>query len=113
MSPRHHDDFSHAEERRSALVGCGRSRGNSGPQCIGLWSYDQIMAALSERYSEPVIELRRITVEQLDPVLQEETASWRSELDWDFHPSADLVRRFVHMQALSGFALMHGAHAVG
>ena len=71
------------------------------------------MAALPDRYSDPVIELRRITVEQLEPVLSEETASWRRELDWDFGPSADLVRRFVHMQALNGFALMSGGRAAG
>ncbi len=71
------------------------------------------MAALSERYAEPVVELRRITVDQLDPVLREETGAWRSELDWDFSASADLVRRFTHMQALSGFALMHGNQAAG
>ena len=71
------------------------------------------MAALPERYSEPVVELRRVTVEQLDPVLREETAAWKSELDWDFGPSADLVRRFVHMQALHGFALMRGPQTAG
>ena len=75
------------------------------------------MAALPEshsnRYSDPVVELRRITTEQLEPVLEEETSAWRSELDWDFHLSGDLVRRFVHMQALSGFALMRGNQAAG
>ncbi len=64
------------------------------------------MAALPDRYDEPVVDLRRITAERLDPLLEEETATWRTQLDWDFHQSADLVRRFVHMQALSGFALM-------
>src|SRR5215475_6249800 len=71
------------------------------------------MAALPDRYSDPVVELRRITADQLEPVLSEETAAWRNELDWDFRPSADLVRRFVHMQALSGFALMQADRAVG
>jgi ribosomal protein S18 acetylase RimI-like enzyme len=71
------------------------------------------MAALPDRYADPVVELRRISTEQLEPLLEEETAEWRSELDWDFRLSGDLVRRFVHMQALSGFALMHGAYAAG
>ncbi len=71
------------------------------------------MAALPDRYSDPVVELRRITADQLEPVLAEETAAWQSELDWDFGPSADLVRRFVHMQALNGFALMSGDRAAG
>ncbi len=64
------------------------------------------MAALPDRYEEPVVELRRLAAERLDPLLEEETATWRSNLDWDFRQSADLVRRFVHMQALSGFALL-------
>src|ERR1700683_1276263 len=71
------------------------------------------MAALPDRYDEPVVELRRVSAEQLAPILDEETAAWHEDLDWDFHSSADLVRRFVHMQALSGFALMHGPRAIG
>jgi ribosomal protein S18 acetylase RimI-like enzyme len=71
------------------------------------------MAALSDWHPEPVVELRRIAAEQLSPILEEETSAWRAELDWDFRPSADLVRRFVHMQALSGFALLHGSRVVG
>lgn len=70
------------------------------------------MAALADRY-DPVVDLRRITAEQIGPLLDAEIATWRDELDWDFRPSADLVRRFVHMQALSGFALMRGHYAAG
>jgi ribosomal protein S18 acetylase RimI-like enzyme len=71
------------------------------------------MAALPEPHAEPdhsvaqqIVELRHIEADRLTPLLDEETAAWRSELDWDFRPSADLVRRFVHMQALSGVALV-------
>lgn len=71
------------------------------------------MAALSDWYTEPVVELRRVAAEQLSPVLEEEIAAWRTELDWDFGPSADLVRRFVHMQALNGYALVRGPRLVG
>ncbi len=71
------------------------------------------MAALPDRYADPIVELRRISTEQLDPLLREETAAWNTELDWDFGPSSDLVRRFVHMQALSGFALMRGHEVIG
>jgi ribosomal protein S18 acetylase RimI-like enzyme len=71
------------------------------------------MAALPDRYADPVVELRRLSAEQLGPLLDEETEAWRNELEWDFHLSSDLVRRFVHMQALSGFALMRGAYAAG
>lgn len=75
------------------------------------------MAALSDRPGETVVELRRIGAEHLAPILEEEISAWREDLDWDYQPSADLVRRFVHMQALSGFALIgntaRGARAIG
>jgi ribosomal protein S18 acetylase RimI-like enzyme len=71
------------------------------------------MAALSDLQPESVVELQRVTAEHLAPVLEEEAAAWRTGLDWDFQPSADLVRRFVLLHALNGFALMQGARIVG
>jgi hypothetical protein len=71
------------------------------------------MAALSDRYTDPLVALRQVGAEQLAPILEEETSAWRKELDWDFGLSADLVRRFVHMQALNGFALVRGMRVVG
>jgi len=75
------------------------------------------MAARSQPHSgalaDDVVELRRIAVEELTLVLEEEIAAWRTELDWDFQPSADLVRRFVQMQALNGFALVRASQVVG
>ncbi len=75
------------------------------------------MAALADQHNRPrewqLLELRRVSVEQLGPVLEEEIAAWKRELDWDFRASADLVRRFVQMQALSGFALVRGGRVVG
>jgi ribosomal protein S18 acetylase RimI-like enzyme len=71
------------------------------------------MAALSDRYSGPIIELRRVTSVELEPVIREETATWNSALDWDFSPSADLVRRFIDMRGLTGFALMVDARVAG
>lgn len=71
------------------------------------------MAALPDRRPETVVELRSITLDQLAPLLEEETAEWRDGLDWDFRPSAELVRRFMQMRALSGFALVRGPHVTG
>jgi ribosomal protein S18 acetylase RimI-like enzyme len=68
--------------------------------------YDEFMAALSDRYDGPVVELRRVAADDLTSILEEETGDWRTGLHWDFRPSADLVRRFVNMQALGGFAFM-------
>jgi ribosomal protein S18 acetylase RimI-like enzyme len=46
-------------------------------------------------------------------LLDEETREWNEFLDWDFRKSADLVRRFVDLRALSGCALMDQGEAVG
>jgi ribosomal protein S18 acetylase RimI-like enzyme len=46
-------------------------------------------------------------------LLEEETAEWRQTLDWDFAPSAELVRRFVEMRALTGFALLDATGVSG
>jgi ribosomal protein S18 acetylase RimI-like enzyme len=68
---------------------------------------------IADRYPESLIDLRDLTVEQLAALLEEETASWRAELDWDFHASADLVRRFMQLRSLNGFALLTGGVVAG
>ncbi|HUA87412.1 MAG TPA: GNAT family N-acetyltransferase [Bryobacteraceae bacterium] len=71
------------------------------------------MAAAPDRYDPPLVDLRSVSAENLGPVLDEEIAAWRTELDWDLRASAELVRRFVHMQALNGFALRRGREIAG
>lgn len=58
-------------------------------------------------------DLRRMSASSLDALLEEEVGLWRRELQWDFQPSADLVRRFVDMQALYGYALIQGSGTIG
>lgn len=60
-----------------------------------------------------VVELRHLRSGQLDQLLEDENDAWLREFDWDFRPSAELVRRFLNMQALSGHALLEGNRAVG
>ena len=60
-----------------------------------------------------LIDLRRLSSSHLDPLLEEETSEWKTALDWDFTKSADLVRRFVDLRALSGCALMSVGQTVG
>lgn len=71
------------------------------------------MAALPDRYAEPprvsLIDLRDLQPEHLAPLLEEEIQSWRRSLDWDFIASADLVRRFLQVRGLNGFALLEGS----
>ena len=53
-----------------------------------------------------LIDLRQISARDLDPLLREEISAWRDGLDWEFEKSADLVRRFVDLHALNGYALL-------
>ena len=52
------------------------------------------------------LDLRSVDVDALAPVLAEQIEAWKTELDWDFTPSANLVRRFVQMHVLTGYALL-------
>ena len=60
-----------------------------------------------------LVDLRQLSSSHLESLLEEETREWREHLDWDFKKSADLVRRFVDLRALSGSALMDDGEAVG
>jgi ribosomal protein S18 acetylase RimI-like enzyme len=60
-----------------------------------------------------IVDLRRLSARDLEPLLEEECAAWLDELAWDFEKSADLVRRFVDMRALSGSALVEDDQVVG
>lgn len=71
------------------------------------------MAALPEWSETRVVDLRKISADDLGPLLEEETLAWKAALRWDLQPSANLVRRFVRMQALNGFALLHRARVIG
>jgi ribosomal protein S18 acetylase RimI-like enzyme len=71
------------------------------------------MAAAPDIHVPEVVELSRLRVEELDRVLDDECIVWRSVLSWDFSASADLVRRFVRIQALSGYALMLNGRPIG
>ena len=65
-----------------------------------------------ERSEAELVDLRRLSARCLTSLLEEETAEWREEIDWDFGKSADLVRRFVDVHALSGSALLEDGDAV-
>jgi ribosomal protein S18 acetylase RimI-like enzyme len=71
------------------------------------------MAALQEYPAPSLVDLRYLRPEQFDLLLGEETDVWDQRLDWDFRPSADLVRRFVRLQSLGGYALVAGHTPVG
>jgi ribosomal protein S18 acetylase RimI-like enzyme len=60
-----------------------------------------------------LVDLRRLSARDLEPLLAEETGVWRNELEWDFEKSADLVRRFVDLRALNGSALIADGEVAG
>lgn len=57
--------------------------------------------------------LREIAADDLESVLEEETAAWQTSLGWDFSPTAALVRHFTAARALDGFALVDGSRVAG
>jgi ribosomal protein S18 acetylase RimI-like enzyme len=60
-----------------------------------------------------LVDLRRLSSYDLEPLLREEAAAWQEELEWDFEKSADLVRRFVDLRALNGSALIENGQVTG
>jgi ribosomal protein S18 acetylase RimI-like enzyme len=60
-----------------------------------------------------IIDLRRLCARDMETLLAEEVQSWRRELEWDFDKSADLVRRFIDLRALSGYALLDRGELAG
>lgn len=71
------------------------------------------MAAATKPHLAELVELGRIRPAELEQLLEEEIAEWLSLLNWDFRPSADMVRRFVGMGTLSGYALLENGRVAG
>ncbi|MFN7925794.1 MAG: GNAT family N-acetyltransferase [Bryobacteraceae bacterium] len=71
------------------------------------------MAAVSEYPQPAIVDLRRVRSIELEELLAEEIGLWERRLDWDYRPSADLVRRYVRMQSLGGCALLVGHRVAG
>ncbi len=71
------------------------------------------MAAAPNRCSPDIVDLTRLKAGDLDALLAEEQLTWRSTLSWDFAPQADLVKRYLAIHSLTGYALVAGSHIVG
>lgn len=63
--------------------------------------------------TEEIVDLRRLSARNLELLLAEEIETWRTELEWDFEKSADLVRRFMDLRALNGSALIEQGEIIG
>ena len=64
-------------------------------------------------HAPELIDLRHLNARDLEPLLNEEIETWLDELDWDFEKSAELVRRFLDLRALSGSALWVAGRVIG
>jgi ribosomal protein S18 acetylase RimI-like enzyme len=51
-----------------------------------------------------IVDLRQISVRQLEPLLEEEARHWHDELHWDYRSALDLIKRFLEARALCGCA---------
>ncbi|MFN3322527.1 MAG: GNAT family N-acetyltransferase [Bryobacteraceae bacterium] len=71
------------------------------------------MAALWDAQIIQIVDLKQVQAEVFEPILEAETGVWREQLHWDFHSSAELVRRFISMHALSGVSLTLNGRPVG
>jgi ribosomal protein S18 acetylase RimI-like enzyme len=71
------------------------------------------MAALSDPKLPEVVELSQLDVSEFDALFGEEIAVWDEKFHWDFRPSADLLRRFLLVHSLIGYALRIGRSVVG
>jgi ribosomal protein S18 acetylase RimI-like enzyme len=71
------------------------------------------MAALSDPKLPEAVELSRLDVSEFDALFREEIATWNGKFHWDFRPSADLLRRFLLVHSLVGYALRVGHSVIG
>jgi|tagenome__1003787_1003787.scaffolds.fasta_scaffold20983088_1 ribosomal protein S18 acetylase RimI-like enzyme len=60
-----------------------------------------------------IVDLRQISVRQVEPLLEEEARHWRDELHWDYRSALDLIKRFLEAHALCGCAAFENGSAAG
>jgi ribosomal protein S18 acetylase RimI-like enzyme len=60
-----------------------------------------------------LVDLRQVSVRQIEPLLEEEARHWRDELHWDYRSALDLIKRFLEAHALCGCAAFESGTAVG
>src|SRR5215469_1435304 len=71
------------------------------------------MAAVPEAPFPEVIDLQRLGLADLDPLFEDEIRVWERRFAWDFRPSADLLRRFMQIRSLYGYAIHAEKEIVG
>jgi ribosomal protein S18 acetylase RimI-like enzyme len=70
-------------------------------------------AARSDVRLPDVIGLQELTPADLEPLLSEEIIVWEKRFSWDFRSSADLLKRFLQVHSLYGYALRSHGQVIG
>ena len=60
-----------------------------------------------------IVDLRQVTVRQIEPLLEEEARHWRDELHWDYRGALELIKRFMDARALAGCVAFENGVAAG
>jgi len=60
-----------------------------------------------------IVDLRQVTVRQIEPLLEEEARHWRDELHWDYRGALELIKRFMEARALAGCVAFENGVAAG
>src|ERR1700691_687759 len=63
--------------------------------------------------SMQIVDLRQVHSRSLEGLFREETDRWRDELQWDYRPSIELVRKFIDSRALGGYAAVEDGRPAG
>ena len=61
----------------------------------------------------PILDLRQVSVRQIDRLLEEEARHWRDELHWDYRGAIELIKRFLDAHALAGAVALENGQPVG
>ncbi len=76
----------------------------------------RVMQAVSQGqgpYPMQIVDLRQLSSWQLNPLLAEEEQQWRQELQWDYHTSIELIKKFVDARSLTGSAILENGRPIG
>jgi ribosomal protein S18 acetylase RimI-like enzyme len=60
-----------------------------------------------------LVDLRQLNVPQLNSLLDEEAALWRTELHWDYQFSIELIKKFLDTHSLAGVVAMQDERPAG
>ena len=60
-----------------------------------------------------ILDLRHFRSADLRPLMEEESAVWSKELDWDYGPSAEMILRYLDARILPGYAAVEEGSLAG